>query len=119
MNINLGLHLTQRAGLSPELENYVEPATNTRLNYAQMNALSNRCAGVLAGLDLQPGDRVALLLPNCVEFVALFYGAAKLGIVVVPLNTRLTPSELSFLLSDSGAKVLLFDNGLLSERHRV
>jgi acyl-CoA synthetase (AMP-forming)/AMP-acid ligase II len=108
MNINLGLHLTQRAGLSPDLENYVEPATNTRLNYAQLNALSNRCAGVLAGLDLQPGDRVALLLPNCVEFVALFYGAAKLGIVVVPLNTRLTPSELSFILSDSGANVLLY-----------
>ena len=32
MNMNLGLHLTQRAGLSPDLENYVEPATNTRLN---------------------------------------------------------------------------------------
>ena len=42
MKVNLGLHLSQRAGLSPDLENYVEPSTNTRLNYAQMNAFSNR-----------------------------------------------------------------------------
>ena len=57
---------------------------------------------------MKPGDRVALLMQNCVEFVALFYGAAKLGIVVVPLNNRLTPSELSFILSDSGAKALFY-----------
>ena len=43
MKVNLGLHLSQRAGLSPDLENYVEPATDTRLSYAEMNAFSNRC----------------------------------------------------------------------------
>ena len=108
MKINLGHHLTQRAGLSPELENYVEPSTETRLDYAQMNALANRCAGVLAASGLQAGDRVALLMANCVEFVGLFYGAAKLGAVVVPMNTRLTPSELSFIVSDSGAKAVIY-----------
>jgi acyl-CoA synthetase (AMP-forming)/AMP-acid ligase II len=108
MKVNLGLHLSQRAGLSPDLENYVEPSTNTRLSYAEMNAFSNRCADVIAGCGLKAGDRVALLLQNCVEFVALFYGAAKLGIVVVPLNTRLTPSELSFIISDSGTKALFY-----------
>ena len=108
MNINLGLHLTQRAGLSPDLEAYVEPSTDTRLDYAQLNALVNRASGVMNTLGLQPGERAALLMQNCVEFVALFYAAAKLGIVVVPLNTRLTPSELSFILSDSGAKALFY-----------
>ncbi len=108
MNINLGLHLTQRAGLSRDLEAYVEPSTDTRLTYAGLNTLVNRCCGVLNGLGLEPGDRAALLMQNCVEFVALFYAAAKLGIVVVPLNTRLTPSELSFILSDSGSKALFY-----------
>lgn len=108
MNINLGLHLTQRAALSPDLEAYVEPSTNTRVNYAQMNARANRCACVMSRIGLQAGDRVALLMQNCLEFVDLFYGAAKLGIVVVPLNTRLTPSELSFILSDSGARALFY-----------
>ena len=108
MNINLGLHLTQRAGLSRDLEAYVEPSTDTRLSYAELNALVNRCCSVLADLGLEPGDRAALLMQNCVEFVALFYAAAKLGVVVVPLNTRLTASELSFILSDSGAKALFY-----------
>ena len=108
MKVNLGHHLRQRAGLSPDLEYYVEPSTNTRLTYTQMNAFSNRCAAVIADCGLQAGDRVALLMQNCLEFVGLFYGAAKLGIVVVPLNTRLTPSELSFILSDSGSKALFY-----------
>ena len=108
MKVNLGHHLRQRAGLSPDLEYYVEPSTNTRLTYGQVNALSNRCAAVMADCGLVKGDRVALLMQNCLEFVGLFYGAAKLGIVVVPLNTRLTPSELSFILSDSGTKALFY-----------
>jgi len=108
MNVNLGKNLTQRAGLSPDLEAYVEPSTDTRLNYKELNALANRCSHVMSGLGLQPGDRAALLMQNCVEFVALFYAAAKLGIVVVPLNTRLTPSELSFILSDSGASLMFY-----------
>jgi acyl-CoA synthetase (AMP-forming)/AMP-acid ligase II len=108
MNINLGLQLTQRAGLSPDLEAYVEPSTDTRLSYAQLNALSNRCSRVISDLDLEPGDRVALLMQNCVDFIGLFFAAAKLGIVVVPLNNRLTPSELSFILSDSGARAMFY-----------
>lgn len=108
MSINLGLHLTQRAGLSPDLEAYVEPSTNTRMNFSELNKLSNRYADVMAKLNLQPGDRIALLMQNCVEFYGLFNGAAKLGIVIVPLNNRLTPSELSFILYDSGTKALFY-----------
>jgi acyl-CoA synthetase (AMP-forming)/AMP-acid ligase II len=108
MSINLGQTLKQRAGLSPALEAYVEPSTDTRLNYQELNELSNRCASVLSGLDLKAGDRVALLMQNCIEFAALFYGAAKLGLVVVPLNTRLAAAELAFILSDSGSKALLY-----------
>ena len=108
MNINLGQQLTQRACLSPDLEAFVEPATNTRVTYRELNSRINRCASAMATLGLQPGDRIALLMQNCLEFLDLFYGAAKLGIVVVPLNTRLTPSELSFILSDSGTKALFY-----------
>ncbi len=108
MNTNLGLDLRQRAGLSPNLEAYVEPSTGQRLTYRELNAYANRCANVLSDLDLRAGDRVALLMQNSVEFVGLFYGAAKLGLVVVPLNTRLAAAELAFILSDSGARVLLY-----------
>jgi O-succinylbenzoate-CoA ligase len=108
MSTNLGLDLRQRAGLSPAVEAYVEPSTDLRLNYRELNEFTNRCASVLGALDLKAGDRVALLMQNSVEFVGLFYAAAKLGLVVVPLNTRLAAAELAFILSDSGARALFY-----------
>ena len=105
---NIGAMLKQRAVVSPQLEAYVEPSANVRMDYTQMNALANQCASVLTSLGVGKGDRVALLMPNCVEFCCLFYGAAKIGAVAVPLNTRLTAPELEFILSDSGSKVLVY-----------
>ena len=104
---NIGVMLKQRAVVSPQLEAYVEPSTGVRVNYQQMNALVNQCASVLRSLDVCKGDRVALLLPNSLEFCCLFYATAKLGAVAVPLNTRLTAAELEFILSDSGSAVLV------------
>ena len=108
MSINLGLSLRQRAGLSPQVEAYVEPSGEQRFTYRELNAYANRCAQALAALDLQAGERVALLMQNSVEFLGVFYGAAKLGLVVVPLNTRLAAAELAFILADSGSKVLVY-----------
>jgi acyl-CoA synthetase (AMP-forming)/AMP-acid ligase II len=105
---NIGAMLKQRAVVSPQLEAYVEPSANVRMDYTQMNALANRCASALTSLGVGHGDRVALLMPNCVEFCCLFYGAAKIGAVAVPLNTRLAAPELEFILSDSGSKVLIY-----------
>jgi acyl-CoA synthetase (AMP-forming)/AMP-acid ligase II len=105
---NIGAMLKQRAVVSPQLEAYVEPSADVRMDYAQMNALANQCAGALTALGVGKGDRVALLMPNCVEFCCLFYGAAKIGAVAVPLNTRLAAPELEFILSDSGSKVLVY-----------
>ena len=64
---------------------------------------------MLTRLGLTEGDRVAVLLPNGHQFVETFYGAARAGLVVVPLNGRLVANELSFMLRDSGATVLVFD----------
>lgn len=105
---NIGWMLRQRAAVSPRLQAYVEPSTDVRMTYAQMNALANRCADVLTALGIAKGDRVALLMPNSVEFCCLFYGAAKLGAVAVPINTRLAAPEVSFILSDSGSKVVIY-----------
>ncbi|MFV0495119.1 acyl-CoA synthetase [Mycobacterium sp.] len=105
---NIGSMLRQRATVSPGLEAYVEPSTDVRMKYAEMNALANRCANLLTSLGIGKGDRVGLLMPNSVEFCCLFYGAAKIGAVAVPLNTRLAAPEVSFILSDSGSKAVIF-----------
>ncbi len=109
---NIGSMLRQRATVSPRLEAYVEPFTNVRMNYVEMNALANRCANVLTSLGIGEGDRVGLLMPNSVEFCCLFYGAAKIGAVAVPLNTRLAAPEVDFILSDSGSKVVVYGAAL-------
>jgi len=109
MMTNIGLMLKQRATVSTDVEAFVEPSTDTRATWADLNRLANKCATTISSLGVKHGDRIALLMHNSIEFAALFYGAAKLGLVVVPLNTRLTASELSFILSDSGTHALFYD----------
>ena len=107
--MNVGTHLSKRALLNPGLEALVDDAAGRRFTFAELNAQADRVAHVLTGLGLGKGDRVALLLPNGHQFVEAFYGAARAGLVVVPLNWRLVADELGFMLRDSGATVLVFD----------
>ena len=116
---NVGTMLKQRAVVSPRLEAYVEPSADVRMDYKQLNALANKCAGVLRSLGVGKGDRVALLMPNSVEFCCLFYGAAKIGAVTVPLNTRLAAPELEFILSDSGSKVLIYGDAFATAAEAI
>jgi acyl-CoA synthetase (AMP-forming)/AMP-acid ligase II len=107
--MNVGAHLTKRAELNPGLEALVDQAANRRFTFAELDGRADRAAHVLTGLGLAKGDRVAVLLPNGHHFVETFYGAARAGLVVVPLNSRLVANELAFMLRDSGATVLVFD----------
>src|SRR5262249_14232637 len=66
----------------------------------------------LRALSVEPEQRVALVLPDGVDFAAAFLGAIKIGAVAVPLNTRLDPADLAALLADSRAKVLVADPGV-------
>jgi long-chain acyl-CoA synthetase len=77
------------------------------LNYQVLDQASARAAGLLAANGVSPGDRVGVMLPNVPYFPFVFYGAMRLGAVVVPLNPLLKGREVAFHLSDSGAKVLL------------
>ena len=106
--MNVGSHLTKRAILDPGLEALVDVGADVRYTFAELDERANRSAHVLAELGLSKGDRVAVLLPNGHHFVEIFYGAARAGLMVVPLNWRLVADELAFLLRDSGATVLVF-----------
>jgi long-chain acyl-CoA synthetase len=69
--------------------------------------------------EIQPGDRVALWMKNTPEFVSILFGALRAGAVVVPLNHFLTASEASFMLQDSGAKMVFVDDSLLEAALKV
>lgn len=77
------------------------------LTYDELDRLASRVASGLTARGVEPGDRVALLSQNRWEWVVAYHGALRCGAVVNPLNVMLTGEELAYILTDSGAKVLL------------
>lgn len=78
-----------------------------RSTLGDVHQLSRRLAGGLAKVGVKPGDVVAFQLPNWMEAAAVFWGAAALGAVLVPVVHFYGPKELGFILRQSGAKVLV------------
>ncbi|MBI4461109.1 MAG: long-chain-fatty-acid--CoA ligase [Acidobacteria bacterium] len=72
-----------------------------------------RLAGALRGLGLQPQDRVAFLSYNCHRLLEAYYGVLQAGGVLLPLNIRLAPQEIAFILRDSAARFLFLDQDFL------
>jgi benzoate-CoA ligase len=75
--------------------------------YQDMAILINRWGNVLRGLGLQPEHRITLLCLDSPEFIAGFFGAIRVGVVPVPVNTLLRPADYAYVLNDSRAKLLL------------
>ena len=80
-----------------------------RLTWREVHDRVRRLAGGLARLGVEPGDRVAALLPNGVPFCLAAFAALELGALLVPLSTKLRRDELRFLLGDAAPRVLLAD----------
>ncbi len=78
-----------------------------KLTYGEIHDAARRFAWGLQQRGLQPGDRVALLLPNLPQFIIAYYGILMAGGVVSPLNPLYTENELGFQLTDSGARLLV------------
>ena len=76
--------------------------------YAELSVRANRLAHALAAQGVQCGERVAVYLPNCIEYVEIYVAAAKLGFVVTPVNYMLTEREVGYILDDSGASALIY-----------
>ncbi|PSQ17210.1 long-chain fatty acid--CoA ligase [Halobacteriales archaeon QS_8_69_26] len=76
-------------------------------SYAELEAGANEMANVLVDQGVGPGDRVGLFVPNTPQFPTAYFGAIKAGAVPVPLNLRMDPETLAFVVNDSGADVLV------------
>ncbi len=85
-----------------------------QLSYAELGDRVDALASLLRARGVQPGDRIATLLPNTLPCLECYFAAAGLGAVLVPLNTRLHPDELGFILGDSGSDTLVADPGFAS-----
>ena len=84
------------------------------VTYGEAHGITNQIGNALLAEGLSKGDRVGILSKNSIEYSLFYLGAAKAGVVPVPLNYRLAPAEWSYILNDSGAKLLLSQNEFAS-----
>lgn len=93
---------------------------NNTYTYGDLNNLVKRYAGLLAWLGIKKGDRVALQLPNCLEFIILHLAIMSLGAITLPLNTAYKAEEVNYFLNDSKSSLFFVnDERLKQERFKL
>lgn len=107
MRYNLSETLAHRALLSPHHDGFVE--AGQRLSYADVDRGCDRLAAHLHRAGLAPGDRVALYGRNSAALATAIFAASRADGIAVILNWRLSAEELAFILADSGARALIYD----------
>ena len=80
-----------------------------RLTFQEMDQRVNRLSSALSGLGITRGDRVSILSLNCHRFFELYYAVPQLGGIVVPINFRLQPPEIKYIIDHSGSKAIVVD----------
>jgi len=92
---------------------------NRRWTYAEWYARICRFAQALADLGVRPGDRVAFYVSTSEASVTTYFACQVLGAVAVPINFRLSPGEVAYILHDSGARVLVYGRQLMDNALKV
>lgn len=105
--MNIGSLFTHHARYRPE--HLAVVFEDNRLTYSEFNRQINRAANAFSRLGVQKGDKVATLLPNCLELLEIYWATAKIGAVVVPMSTLLLESALVPLLNDSDTVAVVVD----------
>ncbi|HXV36830.1 MAG TPA: AMP-binding protein [Myxococcota bacterium] len=105
MHLNLGVILQESALARP---GHTAVRLNERaLSYAELDRQARGIATALLARGLEPGQTVALLIPNVPEFTTAYFGILYAGCTVVPLNVLLAPPEITYHLQDCEAKLLI------------
>jgi fatty-acyl-CoA synthase len=103
----IGANFERTVARFPEAEALVSRHQGIRLTYAELNEGVDRLARALMAAGLEPGDRLGIWSPNCVEWLMLQLATAKAGIVLVNINPAYRTSELEYALNQSGCRVLV------------
>jgi benzoate-CoA ligase family protein len=85
------------------------------VTYAELAERVGRCGNALIGLGLEAGERVLMVVKDSPEFMYLFWGAIKAGIVPVPLNTMLRTDDYRYMIEDSGASAVIYSPEFAAE----
>lgn len=113
MSLNFASLLTESAKTNPDQTAVI--FDGFKLTYSQLNAVTNQFANGLDRLGIKRGDHVALMMPNLPQFLIAYYGIAKLGAVIVPINVLFKAGEIEYILNDSEALALVTWEGFMEE----
>ncbi len=84
-----------------------------RLAHSEFNKSINRLANALLGMGIRKGDKIATILPNCLELLEVYWAVGKIGAVVVPLSTLLLEKAMLTLLQDSDTVMVITNTGFV------
>ncbi|THB73213.1 MAG: AMP-dependent synthetase, partial [Desulfobacteraceae bacterium] len=98
-------YLEKSARRFPDKEAFIQD--ERRVSYAEANKWSDSFAACLQIKGIRKGDRIALLMDNCIEYILAYYGILKAGAVAVPLSPKLKPDGLTFILNEIDAAAVI------------
>ncbi len=108
--MNVGNWLAKWSEATPHKTALIEYESGRKWSYAELDERANRVANMLRDqLGVSKGDRLAVLAANRIEQIELFFGVCKLGAILVPINWRLAPEEVAWILDQSESKLLFYD----------
>jgi long-chain acyl-CoA synthetase len=113
----MGIGLLVHRGIKLSVYKYPEKTAvidkNKRLTYKELDLRANKIANGITTMGLKKGDKIGILLYNCNEFVEIYYGMAKAGIISVPINFRLAGPEIEYILKNSDSKALIMGDDFI------
>jgi len=111
MNITMGDLLDQKANELLGHDALIYPTDNTRYSYSEFTDMCNKIARGMIAMGIKKGDHVAIWATNCPEWIIVFFATAKIGAVLVTVNTNYKAFELEYLLKQSDSTTLILIEG--------
>ncbi len=106
-------HPSFHARQTPDKPAYVMAGTGETMTYRQLDERSNRGAQVLRALGVGPGDHIAFIMENRLEFMEILWAAHRAGVIYTAISRYLSPDEAGYIIRDCGAKVLIASDAYL------
>lgn len=110
--------LANKAAIVPD-QPYLQYQNGPEISFREVDLMTNRIANGLATLGLEKGDKVAILMPNSLEAIYIWFGCNRLGVVDVPINLANKGWFLSHVINDSESRILIIDRQFIDRLYTI